>query len=268
METSHNSNLQNTKLTKPLHHLLELEQEQEEEDKEETLSLSDLPLLNDNKPSSIATTTTTEDHGEPSTEPFEFLTSTSYDDVSPAENIIYRGRIIPLNYKNALFSPPEHISPRIRTRSESLSAIQVNNLNRPLTRDNVGPMRTSRSLDDRKLTRRLTTAHPPPGKVSSGKSTGKTETVSSGSGKSVRPRWYVIMFGMVKFPQEIELRNIKSRQTRLNVPPVMFPSHPDHRLSRRTQATSPSPSWRFLNALSCKEPTSVAATAPLWVPHA
>ncbi|KAL0891286.1 hypothetical protein Bca101_015269 [Brassica carinata] len=263
MEASQNLNLQNSKLTKPLHHLLELEQE-EDEDKEETLSLRDLPLLNPQKPSSTATTTTTEDHGEPSTEPFEFSTSTSYD-VSPAENIIYRGRIIPLNYQNALFSPPEHISPRIRTRSESLSAIQGNNINRPLAHDNVGPMRTSRSLDDRKLTRRLTTVHPPPGKVSSAK---KTETVPSGSGKSVRPRWYVFMFGMVKFPPEIELRNIKSRQTRRNVlPPVMFPSHPD-RISRRTQATSPSPSWRFLNALSCREPTSVAATAPLWVPHA
>ncbi|KAJ0263017.1 hypothetical protein HA466_0034550 [Hirschfeldia incana] len=274
MEASHNSNLQNPKLTKPLHHLLELEQE-EDEDKEETLSLRDLPLLNPQKPISTATTTTTtEDHGEPSTEPFEFLTSTSYD-VSPAENIIYRGRIIPLNYQNALFSPPEHITPRVRTRSESLSAIQGNNLNRPLARDNVGPMRTSRSLDDRKLTRRLTTSHPPPGNISSIKGTAKPETLSSGgsgksvsggSGKSVRPRWYVIMFGMVKFPPEIELRNLKSRQTRRNVSPVMFPSHPD-RISRRTQATSPSPSWRFLNALSCKEPTSVAATAPLWVPH-
>ncbi|CAG7884752.1 hypothetical protein BRARA_K00841 [Brassica rapa] len=263
MEASHNSNLQTHKLTKQLHHLLEVEQYEEEEDKEETLSLRDLPLLNDNKPSSTATTTTTEDHGEPWTEPFEFLTSTSYD-VSPAENIIYRGKIIPLNYKNALFSPPEHISPRVRTRSESLSAIQGNKLNPPLARDIVGPMRTSRSLDDRKLTRRLTTADPPPEKVSSTKSTVKTETVSSGSGKSVRPRWYVIMFGIVKFPPEIELRNIKSRKTRRNVPPVMFPSLPD----RRSRATSPSPSWRFLNALSCKEPTSVAATAPLWVPHA
>ncbi|WZZ76439.1 uncharacterized protein LOC106410287 [Brassica napus] len=263
MEASHNSNLQTPKLTKPLHDLLELEQEEEDEDKEETLSLRDLPLINDNKPSSTATTTTTEDHGEPSTEPFEFLTSTSYD-VSPAENIIYRGKIIPLNYKNALFSPPEHISPRVRTRSESLSAIQGNKLNPPLARDNVGPMRTSRSLDDRKLTRRLTTADPPPENVSLTKGKAKTETVLSGSGKSVRPRWYVIMFGVVKFPPEIELRNIKSRKTRRNVPPVMFPSHPD----RRSQERSPSPSWRFLNALSCKEPTSVAATAPLWVPHA
>lgn len=258
MEASQNLNLQNTKLTKPLHHLLEVEQEEEEEDKEETLSLRDLPLLNDsNKPSSTATTSTIEYHGEPSPEPFEFLTSTSYD-VSPAENIIYRGRIIPLNYQSALFSPPEHISPRVRTRSESLSAIQGNKLNPPLARDNVGPMRTSRSLDDRKLTRRLTT---PPEKVSSTKGMAKPEVLSSGSGKSVRPRWYVIMFGIVKFPPEIELRNIKSRKTRRNVPPVMFPSHPDQR-----SRTSPSPSWRFLNALSCKEPTSVAATAPLWIP--
>ncbi|CAH8355685.1 unnamed protein product [Eruca vesicaria subsp. sativa] len=258
MEASQNLNLQNPKLIKPFHHLIELELEQEqEEDKEETLSLRDLPLLNPQKPSSTATTTTTEDHGEH----FEFMTSTSYD-VSPAEKIIYRGRVIPLNYQSALFSPPEHISPRVRTRSESLSAIQGNNINRPLARENVGPMRTSRSLDDRKLTRRPTTVHSQQENVSTTKNVVKSETVSSsGSGKSVRPRWYVFMFGMVKFPPEIELRNIKNRQTRRNVPPVLFPS-------RGAQATSPSPSWRLLNALSCKDPTSVAATSPLWVPHA
>ncbi|ESQ54184.1 hypothetical protein EUTSA_v10026023mg [Eutrema salsugineum] len=258
METSQNSNLQNPKPTKPLHHL----QEEEEEEKEEALSLRDLPLDTEEN-DSTATSTTTEDHREPSTDLFEFLTSTSYE-VSPAENIIFCGKIIPLNYQNALFSPPEHISPRIRARSESLSAIQGNKLNHPVARDNAGLMRTSRSLDYRKLNRGPTTVHSPPENTSPAKSTAKPETVSSGSVKSVRPKWYVIMFGMVKFPPEIELKDIKSRQIRRNIPPVMFPSPAD----RRSRSPSSSPSWRFLSALSCKEPTSVAATAPAWVPHA
>ncbi|CAA7048778.1 unnamed protein product [Microthlaspi erraticum] len=262
MENSQNTNLQTPKPTKLFHHHLEEENEEEEE----ALSLRDLPL-NAEKPNFTATTSTTDDHCQPDL--FEFLTSTSYD-VSPAENIIFCGKIIPLNYQNALFSPPEHISPTIRARSESLSALQGNKLNRPVSRDNAGPMRTSRSLDYRKLTRgptSPTTVHSPSGNVSPAKSTVKPEMATSGSGKSVRPRWYVIMFGMVKFPPAIELKDIKSRQIRRNVPPVMFPS-PANRMSRRSRSPSPSPSWRLLNALSCKEPTSVAATAPFWVPHA
>ncbi|CAH8274835.1 unnamed protein product [Arabidopsis lyrata] len=266
METLKNTNLQNptTKLPKPFQHHLE-------EEKEEALSLRDLPLNAEN-PNPAATPTTTEDHREPSTELFEFLTSTSYD-VSPAENIIFGGKLIPLNYQNALFSPPEHISPRIRARSESLSAIQGHKLNHPgscsvARRDNAGPMRTSRSLDYRKLSRGPTTVHSPLENISPAKNTTKAETASSGSGKCVRPRWYVFMFGMVKFPPEIELKDIKSRQVRRNIPPVMFPS-PSNRRSRRSRSPSPSPSpsWRFLNALSCKKPTSVAATAPFWISH-
>ncbi|XP_010433012.1 PREDICTED: uncharacterized protein LOC104717175 [Camelina sativa] len=264
MDTSKNSNLQNpTKLTKPFQYC-------QEEEKEEALSLRDLPLNAENI-NPTATPITTEEHREPSTELFEFLTSTSYD-VSPAENIIFGGKLIPLNYQNALFSPPEHISPRIRARSESLSAIQGHKLNRPGSNtvarlDNAGPMRTSRSLDYRKLSRGPNTVHSPPTSSSPAKNTVKAETASSGSGKSVKPRrWYVIMFGMVKFPPEIELKDIKNRQSRRNIPPVIFPS-PTNRKSRRSRSPSPSPSWRFLNALSCKEPRSVAATAPFWVPH-
>lgn len=264
METSKYTDLQYpAKLTKPFQHC-------QEEEKEEALSLRDLPLNAENL-NPTATPTTTKEHCEPSPELFEFLTSTSYD-VSPAENIIFCGKLIPLNYQNALFSPPEHISPRIRARSESLSAIQGHKLNHPGSstvgrRDNAGPMRTSRSLNYRKLSRGQNTVHSPPENSSTAKNTAKPETASSGSGKSVRrPRWYVIMFGMVKFPPEIELKDIKSRQVRRNIPPVMFPS-PAKGKSRRSRSPSPSPSWRFLNALSCKDPTSVAATTPFWVPH-
>ncbi|CAN8326589.1 unnamed protein product [Cochlearia groenlandica] len=252
METSKTTNLQNPKLTNSIQHHIE-------EKQEETLSILDLPLTTE-KPDS-----TTVDHREQSNELFEFLTSAS-NDVSPAENIIFAGKLIPLNYQNALFSPPEHISPpRIRARSESLSAIQGKNLNTPMARDNasIKLMRTSRSLDYRKLTRGSTnTVHSPP---KPRKTTTKTETASCGDVKSLRrPRWYVIMFGMVKFTPEIELKDIKNRQIRRNIipPPVIFPS-PVNRRNR-----SPSPSWRFLDALSCKEPTSVAATAPVWLPYA
>ncbi|KFK29580.1 hypothetical protein AALP_AA7G152800 [Arabis alpina] len=259
METSQNTNLINPKPTKPFHHRLE------EEEEEEALSLRDLPL-NAEISNSAAKSTTTEDHREHSTELFEFLTSTSCD-VSPAENIIFAGKLIPLNYQNALFSPPQHISPRIRARSESLSAIQGDKLNRTgsskARHDNAGLMRTSRSLNYCKLSRRPTTVHSP---RSPAKTTAKQETASFGSGKSVRPRWYVIMFGMVKFPPEIELKDIKSRQTRRNILPGMFPSLASHR--SRSPSPSPSPSWKLLNALSCKNPTNVAATAPFYAPHA
>ncbi|KAJ0251732.1 Uncharacterized protein HA466_0126490 [Hirschfeldia incana] len=250
METSQNTNLQNPKPSKPYHYRLE-----------EAPSLRDLPLNTENT-NSTTTTITTEDQRKRSIELFEFLTSTS-NDCSPAENIIFRGKIIPLNYQNAILSSPEYIRPRISTRSESFPAIQGNKLNRPVARDNTGPMRISRSLDHRNLTRGSTTAR---GNAPPTKSTVKP--VASENRKSVKPRWYVIMFGMVKFTPETELKNIKSRQVRRNVPPVMFSSPADRRSCRTRGSSSPSPSWRFLNALSCKEPTSVAATAPLWFPHA
>ncbi|KAF8084808.1 hypothetical protein N665_0699s0022 [Sinapis alba] len=250
METSQNTNLQNPKPSKPYHYRLE-----------EALSLRDLPL---NTNPTATTTTTEEDQRKRSIELFEFLTSTS-NDCSPAENIIFGGKIIPLNYQNAILSSPEYIRPRVTTSSESLSTIQANKLNRHVARDNAGPMRISRSLDHRNLTRGSATVR---GNASPTKSTTKPETVSFGNRKSVKPRWYVIMFGMVKFTPETELRNIKSRQIRRNVSPVMFPSPADRRTRRSRGPSSPSPSWRFLNALSCKEPTSVAATTPLWFPHA
>ncbi|XP_010548620.1 PREDICTED: uncharacterized protein LOC104819978 [Tarenaya hassleriana] len=260
-------------------HALQQTLVEEEEEEEEALSLRDLPLNSDQ---TSATATSASDHQDPVSELFEFLGFATCD-VSPAENIIFRGKLIPLNDQNNL--RPDNSrevrtnpSPRIRVRSESLSALQGDKLSRSSSVPRV--IRNCRSLDCRKLTcvtsnekfstlehdRKFPEKGSPPEMPKFAAAPAKNSETGSFGGKTIRPRWYVFMFGMVKFPPAIELRDIKIRQTRRNIPPVMFPSSGD-RISGKSSPSSAS-SWRFLKALSCKEPTSAAATAPFWVPNA
>ncbi|XP_010525729.1 PREDICTED: uncharacterized protein LOC104803497 [Tarenaya hassleriana] len=284
MEPSENTILQRPKLEKPNHYHQEDEEQEtsrhqtqvvEEEEEEEALSLRDLPLKADQ-----TSATSASDNQDPPEEFFEFLSSATCD-VSPAENIIFRGKLIPLNDQNTLC--PDNVrtntSPRVRIRSESLPALQGHRMNRSTSSPRV--TRNSRSLDYRKLTcvssigkfsppeqdRKFPVKGSSPEIPKSSEAPLKISETAPFSGKSVRPRWYMIMFGMVKFPPEIELRDIKIRQTRRNITPVIFPSPCDRRSGKFPSSSSPSSSWRFLKALSCKEPTSVAATAPFWVPH-
>ncbi|KAJ0089589.1 hypothetical protein Patl1_14270 [Pistacia atlantica] len=192
-------------LEKPDHHHHHLHDSQEEE--EEALSLCDFPLDENNGNNFQETTTrshsnsntTRRTSSSSSTEPgdpefFEFLSNLS-SEMRAAEDIIFCGKLIPhQQQQQQQFSSKEHRHGDFRRRSESLSELQS-------SRSKSKILRSSRSLDYQKLYR-----------VSSSKtsSVGKSDNVNKI--RAVKPWWYLLMFGMVKFPPEMDLRDIKSRQ--------------------------------------------------------
>lgn len=259
-------------------HLQKPEREEEEET-EESLSLCDLPLNpNNNNDSSDFS-----NHAPPprsladASEFFEFFSDLS-SEMCPADDIIFCGKLIPLK---ELQSPPTHQTPTktstaggnptkqttLRRRSESLSKLQS-----PVTRSNSGAsstrlMRNSRSLDYTKLHRSSNSMASPPPEIdrnSSVKSLGKSDTALK---RPAKPRWYLFMFGLVKFPTEMELSDIKNRQVRRNHPSMLFPPPLTTDGKFPVNRSSSKGSWRLLRALSCKDHASVAVTASFCLPH-
>ncbi|KAJ4709323.1 3-oxoacyl-[acyl-carrier-protein] synthase 3 protein 3 [Melia azedarach] len=247
------------------------------EEADEALSLCDLPLHENNGDSfeemtSQARRSSTERHDQF----FEFLSDLS-SEMCPAEDIIFCGKLVPFKeqpsspkQRSRIILAKEDKTPgALRRRSESLSELETYSTHSNSTK-NYKLLRTSRSLDYQKLRR-----------FCSSKSSPETDMERSSSvrsvGKSdkkpvVKPRWYFPMFGMLKFPPEMDLRDIKSRQIRRSSS-VMFPSVDaggNFTVNRSSGkgSTSSSSSWRFIKALSCKDHASVAATTPLCVSHA
>lgn len=247
------------------------EQEQEQEEAEEALSLCDLPLSLNNKENIIFDNKNNShnDNSNDSIDFFEFFSDLSYsENMCSAEDIFFCGKLIP--FKEQQFShPTPQILPKstnenqtkqtsLRRRSESLSKLQS-----PVTRSNsinTKLMRNSRSLDYRKLN---PVSNSPPETIernSSVKSVGSKSEIALKKAASSRPRWYFFMFGMVKFPTEMELSDIKNRQVRRNQPQSMI--FPVNRNSGKGSG-----SWKLLKALSCKDHASVAVTASFCVPR-
>ncbi|XP_044472221.1 uncharacterized protein LOC123200905 [Mangifera indica] len=259
-----------------------------EEEEEEALSLCDLPL-DENDGHNFQETTTTHTNtnttrttsNEPcAPELFEFLTNLS-SEMCDAEDIIFRGKLIPSNYNEQNPAPSlhnhqqqqqqqlsskgfkmssiyEHKHGAIRRRSESLPEFQSSGS----TKNKI--LRSSRSFDYQKLHRVSSSNTLPDSDTepnSSVRSVGKWDNVNKI--REVKPRRYLLLFGMVKFPPEMDLRDMKSRQFRRNSS-MMFPSLDaagNFPVNRKTI-------WRFLKALSCKDYASVAVTTPLCMPHA
>ncbi|GMJ01478.1 hypothetical protein like AT4G30230 [Hibiscus trionum] len=228
-----------------------------EEDEEEALSLCDLPLDLDagtnprNDPlQSLNHTRTRKSTPEAAFEFFEFHNDENGSDMCPADDIISGGILIPFAEKS---SRKYHV---LRKRSESLSELRCSTS----TKNSTALLRISRSLDSqKKRIHRLDTKE----RVSSTKSSGQSEVSPK---KVVKQRWYVFMFGSVKFPPEMELQDIKSRQFRLNQS-VMF-SDDGKKVTDNNRSSDKSSSWSLLKALSCRDYTSVAVTSSFYLPRA
>lgn len=218
--------------------------EEEEEDMEEdtALSLCDFPLNSGEKRDSFKTPVDIKrrSSSEPS-EFFEFFFNdvvASDEMMSHAEDIFFRGKLVPFNNRHIL---------------KSKSADHATATNQDLSTRS-----TSGSMDRKKFRPRLMKSEPSDIHRSSSKSSVKSE-----GSKVPKPaaRWFqVLMFGPTKLQQEMDLRDMKNRQVRRS-PGTLFPGidaggniparRSDHRRS----------SWGFdlLRVLSCKSHASVDA---------
>ncbi|KAL7599834.1 hypothetical protein Lser_V15G23667 [Lactuca serriola] len=226
----------------------------------ETLSLTDFPLTEDvdsnfedrhHRPSS----STSEDL-------FEFfsggLGSFSEENVmSHAEDMISGGKLIPINDQPHHDQPPPRSENQTRNqkqvhrrRSESMRELK-SNTSKTTARQLV---RNSHSLDYKKLQRNSRSNSEPTAEIHR----------NSLSNKTSSSRWTDLVFGPVKVPTEMDLRDIRNRQTVQNTSKSLFPNAEsggglavsrvgDHRKT----------SWGVLGILSCKSSVSVAVTMPL-----
>ena len=230
-------------------------------EEEEALSLCDLPISAAGKDFSPGGRRSS---SEPP-ELFEFFSDLSYE-MSPADEIIFCGKLMP--FKEAQIREIRgnkqenvHKQAAFRRRSESLSELQTSRSNS--TKGHL--VRNSRSLDYRKLYRSSSskTDISEMDRNSSGKISGRSDISFR---KVLKSRWYLLMFGQVKFPPEMELRDIKSRQVRRN-PATLFPSL-DAGANSPVKRSSGKCSWGLLRALSCKDASVVVTASFHCVPRA
>ncbi|XP_057969228.1 uncharacterized protein LOC131158399 [Malania oleifera] len=229
-----------------------LRKEAEEEEAEEAASLSDFPLnANDRS-----------DAPSSSQPPLSFeFSSHSIDnpDIVPADDIIFCGKLVPLKQQpsTSLTKPHKIPNTNLRRRSESLSELHYTNRSNSTTSFRF--TRNSRSLDFQKLASRSSSSQASPAseidRNSSVKSVGKSDATSVR--KAPKSRWYQLpMFGLVKFPPEMELKDIKSRQSRRNPTALFPPADPGMKVPiSRSAGKGP---WTILRALSCRDDASVA----------
>ncbi|KAH7544655.1 uncharacterized protein LOC107415205 [Ziziphus jujuba] len=255
------------------------------EDADEALSLSELPLNEDNELSSeeaqeiITCRPQNRRSSSETPEFFEFFSDVSSDSIMcSAEDIIYCGKLVPFNQQQqqqqhsllinsstVKVEDKKHIT-AFRRRSESLSQIESSSVTRSDSTKTKLMMRNSRSLDYRKLHRpsMVSPDHPEMERNSSVKSVGKSDFSIK---KVIKPRWCFLMFGIAKVPAEMDLSDIKSRQFRRNHPSTLFPPVENPSVSRSSSGGGKA-SWKLLKALSCKDHASVAVTASLCAPQA
>ncbi|KAJ4828138.1 hypothetical protein Tsubulata_005013 [Turnera subulata] len=273
-----------------IEHINTVHKHHQEAAQEEALSLSELPLGDDgdntkNYMETANTTTTATPTRRSSSEPpefFEFLSDNSSDMIS-AEDIIWCGKLIP--FRELPSSPPiqnptenhkRHVS-SIRRRCESLSELQSSLVARSNSAKARGLMRNSRSLDYRKLERLSSykklspesDMERNPSVRSTAEKGGDNCVVLRRAGSTTKPRWFQLMFGVVKPPTGMELRDIKSRQVRLNPAVTMFPPPADGSGKKvpANGSLDKGPCGLLLRVLSCKDPASVAVTTSLCMPQ-
>ncbi|KAK4415302.1 hypothetical protein Salat_2637500 [Sesamum alatum] len=242
---------------------------QEEEEEEEALSLCDFPL--NNSDAQHEDSSKNQDRHDSSSQPsdfFEFFKVVHSDvNMSHAEDIISCGRLI-VSYKQQprfdrriLTSPSADEHPMSSSRRYCESLPDQLNPTRSNGRSSSARLisRNSRSLDCKKLRRNSSLVIRKSDGQDIHRSFSKGSMKSEGF-KGSKPRWCPLMFGLVKFPPEMDLRDMKSRQVRRS-PGSMFPAvEGGDRIpaSRRT-------SWGgdLLRVLSCKKHASVAVTASI-----
>ncbi|KAL5699221.1 hypothetical protein ACHQM5_030156 [Ranunculus cassubicifolius] len=222
---------------------------QDDSEAEEALSLRDLPIQrNSTNDKENILQSSSDDQGI-----FEFYTSiTKTEHMRPADDIIFGGKLLPYKSPNS-FTPTSNKTSRfderqrrniLHRKSESLNSLQ-----RSQSSAKERLARSSHSLNYRKLHRDSSTP-----KIS--RSTSRNDGVSAvttscfGKTDSSKPKWRVLAFGFMGTPTEMELKDIRNRQSRRS-PATLFPSFDgEERDSGRKDEEKGS--WKLLRVLSCK----------------
>ncbi|PIA28662.1 hypothetical protein AQUCO_06800083v1 [Aquilegia coerulea] len=260
-------------MTEDLLFLKENNEIQEDSDTDEALSLCDLPLggeqdsTNTYDYSSKGHRTSSSDQ-----ELFEFFIDlkTETKNMSSAEDIILSGKLLPyrspttplskfsnktstkcvddVDYQRFEFPSKKLIRHR---KSESLSDLQ----DQRSQSSKVGFIRKSHSLDYKQLSR-----------DSSSKMT-RTRSFAPSNDRllSGKPRWRLLMFGFMRTPTEMELKDIKNRQNR-RIPATMFSKH-DGEETVSVRREEGKGSWRLLRVLSCKGEVNGVIPSLSCIPH-
>ncbi|XP_030456299.2 uncharacterized protein LOC115677305 [Syzygium oleosum] len=244
------------------------------EEAEEALSLCDLPLHDEPEPETSGDFPT-HHHQSSSDVPefFEFFSDFS-SDMCSADEVIVCGRLAPFSSKQSLTKmtsqgtangEESELKLAFWRRSESLSKLQSS-----VARSNSAKLNLTRNCKS------LDYSKPKPNQSplvlhsheatrnSLARSVARSDSLAKRTTAS-RPRWYVLTFGQVKLPAEMELRDMKSRQFRQSPSAMLFPA-PGDSGEGKTQASTGSGgkvTWKVLRALSCKGHASVAVTASL-----
>ncbi|KAK1399814.1 hypothetical protein POM88_009677 [Heracleum sosnowskyi] len=228
------------------------DQENDRED-EETISLSDFPLTSDQHDphETEDQLCRCQDLQSPAekTEIFEF---SSYPNsiMSHAEDIINCGKLIP-------FKEQYHVSQNLygrRCRSESLPELKNSGCQ---SNSSKMKMRNSRSLDYQKLSRNSSMSSDSP---DSYRNNSRSSSRFDGSSKNIpKPRWYILMFGIVKFPTEMDLQDIKNRQVHRTPSKSLFPGIEEAKKDPINRKSS----WGVLKVLSCRDDASINVTGSL-----
>uniref|UniRef100_A0A7N0VI79 Uncharacterized protein n=1 Tax=Kalanchoe fedtschenkoi TaxID=63787 RepID=A0A7N0VI79_KALFE len=212
---------------------------------------------------------------------FEFFSgnNTLHSEMCPADDIIVSGKLLPIKDQCLRRSPHQtgdssnaggaetrqRQDARCRS-SESLSKLKSTSQSNT-TKARV--VRSSCSLDDRRHGRRSHSSFVP---ELDRNCSGLSDTSAFSSPKVQTSRWQLLIFGMgmVKFPNEMELRDIKNRQCRRSNPAALFPTAPEWEAKCPTSGSNGrrGSSWGLLKALSCKDHTSISVTTSfVCMPH-
>ncbi|XP_042484979.1 uncharacterized protein LOC122065238 [Macadamia integrifolia] len=252
----------------------------EDSDAEESLSFCDLPIYDKSEASTTTTSNWNENDDDPprmstDQELFEFFSDLKAD-MCPADDVIFCGKLISYKEKECHHAEDKNqildvfdddvddgnqtctfksFFRQRRRRSESWNSLQ-----RSQTSAKERFMRT----DYQKLRRVSTSTKNPVEPIDryvSGKCLGKGNFSSHPTSSApARPRWPLLMFGMVNVPKEMELKDIRNRQNRLN-PTLLFPESDaagGGSEKVRVRREEEKGSWRLLRALSCRGHGSAA----------
>ncbi|CAI8611179.1 unnamed protein product [Vicia faba] len=252
----------------------------ESESEEEALSLCDLPINEDSenlddksfKRNNIRPLSLPE-----SSELFSGFSSSGSSDMCPADDIIFRGKLVPFKElvkeqqrKESLNVEKMNKPQMHRRRSGSVSSVtrssSVSNFGGGSTSNRL--MMRNRSLNYCKLREHSLSfpisKTPEVVRGSSVRSVASSEGVAK---KAMKPRWYSLVFGKMKVPPEMELNDIKNRQVRRNPSKSMFLGS-DSGENLDVNRSSGKVSWKILKALSCKDHNSVSVTTSFSLPQA